>query len=523
VDEVVWLQALTRHTVVLSAALLLVLALRGPARRHLGASVLRPLWATVPATLLALVLAPWAWPLTSSWWRPPLDSLQLVLPWRAMTGHAPALSAFEAAPSPTHGAAVVLAVWGMGTLVVLGGLALGQWRYLRLLVSQGTRLPARLPAGHSPAQLGLWRSRLALPRDFEQRFSPAEQALILAHEHTHHHHHDNAWQLLAALLCALHWFNPLVWWAARAWREDAELVCDAAVLQAHPQAAGDYARALLASHGPSTWQAAMAAPWWPAHRSHHPLIERVRMLNTPTTPLRRMTGLLLGWALATLSVGAAFTAQAAADGPAQAQQVELRLRVLVNGLPAGEPRLIAAPGQTATVSFAPHADAAPGDSAWQIAYRSKVLPDGKLQIDSQVRHGDPLQPWGQNSLIAAPGETRQWFVSDDKGQQVIYVYQTAQLVAPGAATAVTAAAAADAPPALPTPPTLAALPPLPPLPTPSQAPTAVPQAALPVLPTPPTPPQAPTSVPHATPSVPSVPSAPPAAPPQPGQGAQRKT
>jgi beta-lactamase regulating signal transducer with metallopeptidase domain len=517
VAEAAWLQHLALQAGVTGAVLLVVLALRSPARRHLGAGVLRPLWAMVPATLLALVLAPWAWPLTPDGWQPPLDSLQLVLPWHATTGHAPALSSLVAAATPTHGVAAVLAIWLLGALAVLGVLALGQWRYLRLLVNRGTLLPARLPAGHSPAQLGLWRSRLALPLDFEQRFSPAEQALILAHEHTHHHHHDNAWQLLATLLCALHWFNPLVWWAARAWREDAELACDAAVLQAQPDAASDYARALLKSHGPSTWQAAMAVPWWPAHRSNHPLIERVRMLNTPTTPLRRMTGLLLGWTLALLSVGAAFTAQAAADGPAQAQQVDLQLRVLVNGLPAGEPRLIAAPGQTATVSFAPDADAAPGDSPWQIEYRSKVLPDGKLQIDSQVRHGNPLQPWGQNSLVAAPGETRQWFVSDDKGQQVIYVYQTAQLVAPGA---VAAATAADAPPALPSPPALAPLPTLPSLPAASQAPAAVPQAALPVLPTPPVPPQAPAAVPHATLPVPPVP---PAAPlPPPGHGTPRK-
>ena len=36
----------------------------------------------------------------------------------------------------------------------------------------------------------------------------------LAHEQTHYRHGDNLWAVLRGVCLALHWYNPLVWWAA---------------------------------------------------------------------------------------------------------------------------------------------------------------------------------------------------------------------------------------------------------------------------------------------------------------------
>lgn len=54
---------------------------------------------------------------------------------------------------------------------------------------------------------------------------------VLAHELAHFRHRDGLWALLRCAALALHWFNPLVWWAAVLSRRDSELFADAAALQ----------------------------------------------------------------------------------------------------------------------------------------------------------------------------------------------------------------------------------------------------------------------------------------------------
>lgn len=53
----------------------------------------------------------------------------------------------------------------------------------------------------------------------------------LAHEQTHYRHGDNLWAVLRGVCLALHWYNPLVWWATELSRRDAELACDEATIR----------------------------------------------------------------------------------------------------------------------------------------------------------------------------------------------------------------------------------------------------------------------------------------------------
>ena len=53
----------------------------------------------------------------------------------------------------------------------------------------------------------------------------------LAHEQTHYRHGDNLWAVLRGVCLALHWYNPLVWWAPELSRRDAELACDEATIR----------------------------------------------------------------------------------------------------------------------------------------------------------------------------------------------------------------------------------------------------------------------------------------------------
>lgn len=55
---------------------------------------------------------------------------------------------------------------------------------------------------------------------------PAMLRHVLAHEGAHWAHRDHIWSFLRCAALALHWYNPLVWKAADASRQDGELACD---------------------------------------------------------------------------------------------------------------------------------------------------------------------------------------------------------------------------------------------------------------------------------------------------------
>lgn len=62
----------------------------------------------------------------------------------------------------------------------------------------------------------------ARPQDIEH---------VLRHELCHYRRGDHWWCLIRLVCCAVHWFNPLVWIAARMCRTDTELACDERVIQ----------------------------------------------------------------------------------------------------------------------------------------------------------------------------------------------------------------------------------------------------------------------------------------------------
>jgi len=98
----------------------------------------------------------------------------------------------------------------------------------------------------TPAIFGLWKKRLLLPTDFEQRLSRNELRLVFLHELVHLRNRDVAAGWLMSLLQCVHWFNPLVWIAGICWRADMELACDEAVLEMRePAERNDYGMVLL--------------------------------------------------------------------------------------------------------------------------------------------------------------------------------------------------------------------------------------------------------------------------------------
>jgi len=81
-----------------------------------------------------------------------------------------------------------------------------------------------------PTLTGVFQPQIWLPQPWLAEFTDDELRAILLHELGHAHRGDLAVQWLFAVAQCLHWFNPLVWLAARAARFDREMACDAWVL-----------------------------------------------------------------------------------------------------------------------------------------------------------------------------------------------------------------------------------------------------------------------------------------------------
>ena len=98
----------------------------------------------------------------------------------------------------------------------------------------------------SPAVTGLVRPSLLLPAGFPAGFSQSEEHLILLHELTHLKRFDLPVTWLTCVFQAVHWFNPILWFAFARMRADRESACDAQVLSlAQDDCRSDYGHALL--------------------------------------------------------------------------------------------------------------------------------------------------------------------------------------------------------------------------------------------------------------------------------------
>ena len=69
---------------------------------------------------------------------------------------------------------------------------------------------------------------------------------VLAHEQAHRRHGDYIWNLLRIGVLALHWYNPLVWWACALSKRDAEMAADtSAIATLAPEERFSYGETLL--------------------------------------------------------------------------------------------------------------------------------------------------------------------------------------------------------------------------------------------------------------------------------------
>lgn len=286
---------LCETTVAASAAILLVFALRRPLRHAFGAGVAHAAWALVPMAIFAVLL-------------PAAQVPVLAVPAIVMPADVSPLVVDDMPHASIDAARWLLMIAGGGTLASMLWMCVQQRRFVRALgrlaaAGDDGVLIAEATEG-LPAVIGLTRPRIVLPADAMQRYDASERDLMLLHERAHIARGDLLANALVATTRCLFWFNPLVHLAARRFRADQELACDAHVVQRHPQSRRVYGEAML-----KTQLARGSLPLGCHWAQAHPLRERIEMLKQPLPSLRRR---ILGGAVAVaLSVVTGYAAWAA--------------------------------------------------------------------------------------------------------------------------------------------------------------------------------------------------------------------
>jgi beta-lactamase regulating signal transducer with metallopeptidase domain len=227
-------------------------------------------------------------------------------------------------PAPAHDLALLVA-WISGSLAMVGVMTLRHVHYMHLLrdatpVSghDGLRVVSSHRWPYGPATVSVFHPRIVLPADFDARYDVTERALVLQHEAVHVRRHDTLWNMLATILVALAWFNPLLHAAWRRFRRDQELACDDAVVR-RTGARRTYAEAMLKTVRPVPALSAVCG-WL----GNHSLQERIMMLNKPSRSSSRRH---LATALLVVSMTVASVGLYATDLPNAATEVTVRITV----------------------------------------------------------------------------------------------------------------------------------------------------------------------------------------------------
>ena len=218
-----------------------------------------------------------------------------------------------------------------------------------------------------PLTFGVLRSSILLPADADD-WSDERREVVLLHELAHVKRRDCLTQMLAQIACAIYWFNPLIWAAARRLRVERERACDDQVLDAGTKASDyadhllDIARRLRSSNCSSLAAVAIA------RRSQ--LEGRLLAILDPNvrrSGLSRVASVAVGLAVASIVLTLASlrpSAQAQAARPDSAEPMTAVAVESFDGKRSIEPLVKIAPARTAMVTeesdIAEPAEAQPG-------------------------------------------------------------------------------------------------------------------------------------------------------------------
>ncbi len=241
-----WLHQLLITNLMASVLIALVCVLRHFGRRTLGSRWLYSCWLPVALRLLlpVTVTVPEKMQAVIA---PPLDLVSAYVPAIPMNQALEAPIEVGVKSASLSPAVVLGGIWlivsaTIGVMMVLRNVRFRKALHMRGLTEGETtelaacaarhdmRLPYTYTSAHiqSPCLVGGIRPRLVVPQGMS--FYDEDAGFALLHEACHARVGDTRWACLRAALCCLHWFNPLVWIAARLSAIDAELACDMRVM-----------------------------------------------------------------------------------------------------------------------------------------------------------------------------------------------------------------------------------------------------------------------------------------------------
>lgn len=182
--------------------------------------------------------------------------------------------------------------------------------------------PARLrlcrsPGVGTPMQLGLADARLVLP---ERAYTDEMLSNILRHELTHYSRRDIAYKWFMEAVCAIHWFNPVVWIARRELARLCELSCDEQLLQGMtPNQKRSYGQTLLELASDRAAPRQVIATSFATQKRN--LKERLEQIMTYKKSGRRTLALLLCAALLLCGCAAAVGPAGDAKEPVSSEEL----------------------------------------------------------------------------------------------------------------------------------------------------------------------------------------------------------
>jgi beta-lactamase regulating signal transducer with metallopeptidase domain len=265
-------------------ALIILIARRALAHRW-GAQIPRLLW----MILIIRCLVPWTQPIQYH----PVGLLEFEGDQAANTAPNPSSKPFATYAEPDHsiqqrpvsqvspgngpvlqdssanGPRIIVGLWILGVLAVLIATQYHNRRIISRAVAHAVPVPAWIqesllscrdqlgihscpalvisPHITSPCLAGAARPRILLPSTLLEDTTECEMRHILLHECIHLQQKDIWYAWLWTITLALHWFNPLLWWAGRRLSQDCEAACDERVLAVlDPDKRISYGQSLLA-------------------------------------------------------------------------------------------------------------------------------------------------------------------------------------------------------------------------------------------------------------------------------------
>lgn len=201
-------------------------------------------------------------------------------------------------------------IWILGSVSVGGVFLYSNLRFGARLRRSSRRirgvhrgLPIRISdAADSPCLFGLLHPTIYVTQQVAD--NPTLLRHCVCHERCHYRHGDHVWAGLRGVCVALHWYNPLVWWAASLSRQDSELACDeAAIAMLGERERAEYGRTLILMTAQKNSNVLLAATTMSAKKSV--IRERIHMIaRKPRTAALTMVVLIL---VGVIAAGCAFT------------------------------------------------------------------------------------------------------------------------------------------------------------------------------------------------------------------------